>query len=76
MVLRVGYYKYIDLWAIGIFAYEISNYHPPFEGAEIKDKQRVKRLVEGAQKNRVWKNKETSEELKGLINSLLKFDPK
>ena len=21
MVLRVGYYKYIDLWAIGIFAY-------------------------------------------------------
>lgn len=32
MVLREGYGKFIDLWTIGIFAYEMSNYSPPFSG--------------------------------------------
>jgi len=48
MVLKDGYGKEIDLWTIGIYAYEMSNYAPPFSGTEIKDKQRVKRLVKNA----------------------------
>lgn len=56
MVLREGYGKEIDLWTIGIFAYEMSNYNPPFAGPDIKDKQRVKRLVKSAENNRNWKN--------------------
>ena len=32
MVLRQNYGREIDLWAIGIFAYEMSNYCPPFSG--------------------------------------------
>jgi serine/threonine protein kinase len=56
MVLRQNYGKEIDLWAIGIFAYEMSNYNPPFSGPEIKDKLRVKRLVQFAETNRNWKN--------------------
>lgn len=47
--------------AIGIFAYEMSNYCPPFSGPEIKDKQRVKQLVKVAQTNRNWKNPNVSE---------------
>jgi hypothetical protein len=34
----------------------MSNYYPPFAGPEIKDKQRVKRLVKTAENNRNWKN--------------------
>lgn len=76
MVLREGYGKEIDLWTIGIFAYEMSNYYPPFTGPQIKDKQRVKRLVKAAETKRTWKNPQVSEELKNFIDCLLKFDPK
>jgi hypothetical protein len=54
----------------------MSNYYPPFTGPEIKDKQRVKRLVKAAETKRTWKNPQTSEELKNFIDCLLKFDPK
>ena len=53
MVLREGYGKEIDLWTIGIFAYEMSNYNPPFPGPDIKDRQRVKRLVKAAENNQI-----------------------
>lgn len=61
MVLRQNYGREIDLWAIGIFAYEMSNYCPPFSGPEIKDRQRVKQLVKVAQNNRNWKNPNISD---------------
>lgn len=32
MVLKEGYGKEIDLWTIGIYAYEMSNFSPPFSG--------------------------------------------
>lgn len=48
MVLRLGYKKEIDFWTMGVFAYEMSNYSPPFSGPEIKDRQRIKRLVKAA----------------------------
>ena len=48
MVLKEGYQKEIDIWAIGIYAYEMSNYHPPFASADIKEKLKVKRVVKMA----------------------------
>jgi len=48
MVMRKGYDKSVDIWAIGIYAYEMSNYHPPFASADIKDKLKVKRVIKNA----------------------------
>ena len=76
MVMRQGYNKSVDIWSIGIYAYEMSNYNPPFAGADIKDKLKVKRVVKNAENRRNWKNPAVSEELKDFINSILKFDPK
>ncbi len=76
MVLKEGYQKEIDIWAIGVYAYEMSNYYPPFASADIKEKLKVKRVVKQAETKRVWKNPNLSEELKDFINSILKFDPK
>jgi hypothetical protein len=39
----------------------MSNYNPPFAGPDIKDRQRVKRLVKAAENNRNWKNPNLSE---------------
>jgi calcium/calmodulin-dependent protein kinase I len=76
MVLKQGYGKEVDLWTLGVFAYEISNYSPPFTGPEIRDRQKVKRLVKLAENNRKWTNPNLSDELKNFISSLLRFDPK
>lgn len=73
MVLKEGYGKAIDFWTIGIYAYEMSNFSPPFSGQEIKDRLKVKKLVKYAEQNRTWKNQSISEELKSFINDLLKF---
>ena len=71
MVLKEGYGKEID-----IYAYQMSNYYPPFSSADIKDKLKVKRVVKQAQNNRTWKNPDISPQLKDFINSILKFEPK
>lgn len=76
MVLKEGYGKEIDIWAIGVYAYEMSNYYPPFASADIKDKLKVKRIVKQAENNRTWKNPNISPELKDFISSILRFDPK
>lgn len=76
MVMRKGYDKSVDIWAIGIYAYEMSNYHPPFASADIKDKLKVKRVIKNAEIKRNWKNPNISDELKDFINSILKLDPK
>ena len=46
--MRKGYDKSVDIWAIGIYAYEMSNYNPPFASADIKDKLKVKRVIKNA----------------------------
>jgi len=48
MVMKEGYGKEIDIWAIGIYAYEMSNYYPPFASSDIKDKLKVKKIVKQA----------------------------
>lgn len=48
MVLLKGYSKEVDLWMLGIFAYELSNYTPPFRSFDIKNRGRVKKVVQAA----------------------------
>jgi hypothetical protein len=52
------------------------NFASPFASADIKNKTKVKKLVQNAESHRFWKNEGLSLELKGFIDSLLKFDPK
>jgi serum/glucocorticoid-regulated kinase 2 len=76
MILKNGYNRAADLWTLGVYAYEMSNYSPPFSGRDITDRLKVKRLVQMAEKDRTWKNPKTSLEMKSFINDLLKFEPK
>ena len=76
MVLRQGYQKEVDIWAIGVYAYEMSNYYPPFASADIKEKLKVKRVVKQAEVRRHWKNHNISDELKDFIDAILRFNPK
>lgn len=73
MVLKEGYQKEIDIWAIGVYAYEMSNYCPPFATSDIKEKLKVKRVVKMAEQKRIWKNSHLSDEMKDFINCILKF---
>jgi serine/threonine protein kinase len=73
MVLKEGYQKEIDIWAIGVYAYEMSNYYPPFATSDIKEKLKVKRVVKMAEQKRIWKNPHLSDEMKDFINCILKF---
>ena len=45
IVMRKGYDRMVDIWAIGVYAYEMSNYSPPFSSADIRDRIKVKRVV-------------------------------
>ena len=74
--MRKGYDRMVDIWAIGVYAYEMSNYSPPFSSADIRDRIKVKRVVKYSETKRNWRNPNISEELKDFINSILKFDPK
>ena len=76
MVLGYEYGREIDLWTLGIYSYEMSNFAAPFAAADIKNKTKVKKLVQNAESHRLWKNEGLSNELKSFIDSLLKFDPK
>jgi serine/threonine protein kinase len=75
MVLCQGYGASIDIWGIGVYAYELANYYPPFAAADVKDKYRVKRVVENAEAHRIWKNPDINEELKNFIDSILRYEP-
>ena len=53
---KKSYSKEIDLWALGIYAYELSNYEPPFEAEHIQNYTLFRALVKRAEKFRVWKD--------------------
>ena len=76
MVMRKGYDRMVDIWAIGIYAYEMSNYSPPFSSADIKDRIKVKKVVKYCETKRNWRNPSISNELKDFINSILKYEAK
>jgi len=60
MILKEGYGPEIDLWMIGIYAYEISNYSTTFTLIELHDEARIRNIVTAAEHNRVWKNQNFS----------------
>jgi serine/threonine protein kinase len=72
MVLKSGYTKLIDLWTLGVYLYELSNFEPPFTTEQIS-RARFQAVCLEAENNMVWKNPDLSTELKDLIQGLLKF---
>jgi serine/threonine protein kinase len=56
MVLGYEYGYEVDLWTLGIYSYEMTNFSAPFASADISNKTKVKKLVLSAEANRVWKN--------------------
>jgi serine/threonine protein kinase len=66
--------KNLDLWTLGILAYELSNFSSPFSKSQILNKENFKKSVLVGESERKWNN-HLSPELKDLINKLLKFDP-
>jgi hypothetical protein len=53
----------------------LSTCNSPFSSTEIRDKQKLKKLIKAAEVQRDWKKAELSPELKNFIDSLLKFEP-
>ncbi len=46
MVLQQGYGKSIDLWALGVLAYELKSGETPFKLQDVVSKLRFKRIVQ------------------------------
>ena len=55
-----GYTKHIDLWTIGVLAYELSNYKAPFTAADIRNTSKFVKLVRKSEMNRIWHNDKIS----------------
>ena len=68
--------RFVDLWAIGVLAYHLSNYDFPFTIEQIQKASTFEKVVKQAEKDRFWKNKFISEDLKDLINGCLKLKAK
>ena len=67
--------RYVDLWAMGVMAYELANLWLPFQLDDIGNKQKFETVVKNAQKSRLWRNKNVSVELKDFVNKLLRLNP-
>jgi serine/threonine protein kinase len=67
--------KAVDLWTLGILAYELSNYASPFQIPLILSYEAFKTVVSADPSSRKWAREGLSEELKDFINDLLKFKP-
>ena len=65
--------RHIDLWALGVLAYQLSNYAFPFDPEDIQDGVRFEQAVN---RERQWKNLFICPELKDFINSLLRLQAK
>ena len=67
--------KAMDIWALGICICFLANGEAPYEGEEVYKSD----FIEKCQKNEnsyKLTSKKVSKQLKDLVNSLLKFDPK
>jgi len=67
--------KNVDLWALGVVAYELSNFFLPFDLDDIKDKDKFIKKVKISERKRKWCNNDLSFDLRDLIDSLLKLNP-
>jgi serine/threonine protein kinase len=66
--------KALDLWDLGVLAYELSNYIPPFSNSQITNKATFSKVVKAAERKMKWHNT-LSPELKDLIMKLLRLNP-
>jgi serine/threonine protein kinase len=66
--------KTLDLWTLGILAYELTNFIPPFSKNQILNQEAFPKVVKIGEKYRKWPN-DVSSELKDLINNLLRLNP-
>jgi serine/threonine protein kinase len=67
--------KSLDLWTLGVLAYELSNFQPPFSKNQIHNKDEFIKAVKIAESERKWATS-LSNDLKDFINKLLKLNPK
>ena len=74
MILKTGYKMGIDFWTLGVYLYELSVLDPPFATDQI-NRHKFKKVCLDAEANRNWKGALLSDDLKSLINGLLKFNP-
>jgi serine/threonine protein kinase len=68
--------RYVDLWTLGVIAYELCNMCLPFHSDDIGDSKRFSQAVLAAESNRKWCKDNISEDLKDFINRLLKLEPR
>ncbi len=64
----------IDFWTLGVYLYELSVLEPPFSIEQI-NRHKFKKVCLDSEAKRNWKGAILSDELKNLIDGLLKFDP-
>jgi serine/threonine protein kinase len=76
MVLEGKCSRAVDLWALGVIAYELANLFLPFRLEDIRDRKNFAKVVLEAEEHRVWVNQYVSATLKTFINGLLKLNPK
>jgi len=75
MILEGKHTKEIDLWSLGVMAYELTNFFMPFDEDDMKE-HNYRKVVNEGQSKRKWLNQSTSLELRDLINNLLRLEPK
>ena len=68
MVNREDYHKGVDLWCLGVLAYELLTGKPPFERNETKETYRAIRKGD-------YRDDHLSEDAKDFIAGLLQLDP-
>jgi serine/threonine protein kinase len=56
MLFREKCGKEVDFWGLGVLAYELSNFCPPFKFEHIVDEEIFRIVIEASEKNRRWHN--------------------
>lgn len=75
IINRSYYTKAIDLWALGVFLYELATSESPYKEHQLLARKRFKEVVKKTETERDWKHFQLSSELKDLINKLLRYEP-
>ena len=56
MVMGTECKRYVDLWAMGVLAYQLSNFCYPFRVEDIENSKRFHVIVDESSKKREWRN--------------------
>ena len=75
MLFGKKYNKSIDMWALGVLAFELANGRLPFPYDDIESQEEYVQLIKKGVNGWNWRNKDVSDSLKDFIGRLLKYDP-